>query len=512
MSFEIQAADNCGIGAAVFAAGGAPLPAYVVGLDLANCLKTLDIPAQAIAFGRITGSLEAQVDVLAFGYDEIKNHQYIGTGHTIGAAAANALVVGVGNTANAPRGSILGGSGNTITTPDGFLGAGVSNQVLALADAAIVAGTLNINSGIAGLIGAGTGNSIATNAPNSFIGGGQSNTISSTTGIGLSAIVGGFSNQITRHRGFIGGGQLNQVHGGSATISGGSANIINIGATSSGFEFIGGGSGNVITNAAVAVIGGGINNAINGNTSVIGGGRINIVNDIASGIFSGEDNQTIAGTTNAAINGNSFIGGGSRHRITGVENSIVGGDDNAINTGFQGVIGGGQSNRILSTAGSQTLDANTIAGGQGNVIDLTVGAVPSGYASIGGGLDNQVTAEIATIPGGQGLRAQGYNQIVKGYFNVAQGASPVFVPNDQLEILGNGTAVLRRNAYAWQHDATLVWFANTQVPLAASNAAAIAALTAAKPVATHAGAMTMVVVAGINSWFVCDSVVWKFAF
>lgn len=610
MSFEVAQASNCGIGAAVFGAGGTPLPAYVTGLDPANCLKTLDVPARAVVFGRITGSLEAQVDVLAFGYDENKNHLYVGPGHVIGALAANSIIGGNANSVNAPRSPLLGGDGNTNNCIDGFLGSGSSNQLTSTNEAVlvggrlnvvagqlaflgagennqvsataaavvaggtciigplaqhsfigaghvnsvtgefaaivggrrnvasgqdsivcgggngagvpnnqasgiasgIVAGQFNLNAAASGFVGAGNQNGINANAPNSVVGGGQNNQVSSTTGLGLSVIAGGLNNAVTRHRGFIGAGQLNQCHGGSAFIGAGTSNIINFVATSSGNEAIAGGQSNSITNAAVSFIGGGLSNQVNGNTSVIGGGRINIVGCIASGIFSGEDNQTIAGTTNSAINGNNFIGGGSGHRVTGIENVIAGGDDNAISNNTQGVIGGGQGNRVISTAGSQTLDGNTIAGGQSNVIDLTVGVTPSGYAAIGGGIGNQVTAEIASIPGGQGLRAQGYNQHVKGYFNVAQGTSPAFTQNDHLEILGNGTAGVRRNAYAWQHDATLVWFANAQVPVAATNAAAIVALTAVKPVATHLGAQTMVVVAGLASWFVCDGAVWKFAF
>lgn len=548
MSYEVQAIDRCTFGAAV-AAFPQNLPAYALGLDGANCVSRLTPTAFAALYGNNNGDGRIAEDPSHYRYDDVLNRLYVGV--SVAGTGVNGLSIGQSNTANGARASILAGINNTDGANDSVIGGGNGNTIGAASTVAIIgSGTSNnLADSTNGAIVGGATNQIGNTSasPNAFIGGGQGNQINTTNLAGLAVIGGGINNQVNRARSTIGGGNSNIINTGSAFIGGGQANQIQLPAVgNSGFEVIAGGFTNLIGPGAsqLSVIAGGFTNTIdNCLTGVISGGTTNLIrNANASGILSGsrhqlvggigdviaggEDNQSNVPAPGSGIaGGNNGIFAGSDHRISGsvVESAIGGGQANEIRAlagnaspigNYQAYIGGGQRNIIRNNlASTGNLDACTIGGGQDNVIDIVVPtAAPDGYAVIAGGVGNVLSGLDSACTGGAYNIIQGAFQRVGGYYNSPQGAAGAYAPNDYIDILGNGSAVTRRNAYVWQHDATLIWQPNTQVPAAASNAAAITALTAAKPVATHNGAMTRVDIGGAAAWFVCDGTVWKFAF
>jgi hypothetical protein len=183
----------------------------------------------------------------------------------------------------------------------------------------------------------------------SFIGGGDGNTVSGARGV----CVGGDANTVTSIEGFVGGGEANQaITGDRAAVCGGQSNV------ASGTEaFIGGGQNNVASNSHCAVSGG------DGNT---------------------------------ATAQDCFVGGGESNDATAAHASIGGGQNNAA-SGQLTSIGGGSGN---------TANANysTVAGGQSN----TASAI---NASIGGGVSNGASGQYSIIPGGSSALASHYGEL-----------------------------------------------------------------------------------------------------
>lgn len=191
------------------------------------------------------------------------------------------------------------------------------------------------------------------------------------------------------------------------TVSGGSANTLQAGATSAA---IGGGFGNQIqANAKSALIGGGYGNLIKAQaeSAIIGGGGANLIETgakfaIISGGFNNliqanAENATIAGgRDNRALVPLATIGGGSLNRIEvdASSSTVAGGYLNTIGTGARAAsIAGGAVNAI-SPGGSYS----TISGGLNNTIQTN-----AANASVGGGSGNVIAADgnYSTISGGQ---------------------------------------------------------------------------------------------------------------
>lgn len=182
------------------------------------------------------------------------------------------------------------------------------------------------NSFIAG----GLGNLIYSG--NSFIGGGDYNTVGSTTKTtSRSAIIGGTEQLIDAYHGFIGGGRNNTIKDNYSGVIGGHTNTIN-----STHSFVGGGQNNIIN--------------INGINAFIGGGQNNTVNNInafASGIGNNSNGKYAAtfGNSNTANGPGNFIGGGYKHTVSGDHGATLGGNTNEV-SGNRSVIAGGTYNKL----------------------------------------------------------------------------------------------------------------------------------------------------------------------
>jgi hypothetical protein len=210
-----------------------------------------------------------------------------GTGNT---ASGPEAIVGGGyaNTASGFGAVIGGGQSNLVSGEDATVGGGFDNRALSVGSsvgggyfntnsgsyATVAGGYLNTASGDGSFIGGG-GYNDADNIGNlaagtaSVVGGGELNTIYSAGLYGT--IAGGHENDINSDRGFIGGGEDNQMNGSGSVIGGGESN----------------GTGSGSDNATV---GGGYNNAANGTYSTIPGGQNNFADgkgSFAAGSYAG---------------------------------------------------------------------------------------------------------------------------------------------------------------------------------------------------------------------------------
>lgn len=202
----------------------------------------------------------------------------------------SAIMGGTGNVLESTSGVIGGGDSNEIIpnavgpsdVDFGFIGGGVNNSISPIAssdaiDSAIAGGRRNIVRSDQCIIGGGSDNLIGANSSQCFIGGGLRNLIASdvnTTSGADSVIGGGVDNTIVglvsgmasaATQSFIGGGQNNSI-----------------GLTGESFShmIIGGGEGNIIR-ASHCFIGGGQNNdcSFDCDHSVISGGEDNTLRD-----------------------------------------------------------------------------------------------------------------------------------------------------------------------------------------------------------------------------------------
>lgn len=161
----------------------------------------------------------------------------------------------------------------------------------------------------------------------SFLGGGDDNTVSGARGV----CCGGDSNLVSSTEGFVGGGEGNQaITGDRAGVCCGQTNV------ASGTEsFIGGGEGNAAS-AAHATIAGGQNNTATAQDSTVGGGFNNDATAAAACVAGGDTNVasgaggTISGgASNTASATYSTISGGTTNAASG-PNSIIPGGSNAV--------------------------------------------------------------------------------------------------------------------------------------------------------------------------------------
>jgi hypothetical protein len=237
-----------------------------------------------------------------------------------------------GNTTNTV---ILGGQNNSVYDPLGT----IFTQSL---DSAIIGGNDNVLNVVDDCV----------------IVGGQFNVMSGSNHYSC-VIVGGSENTIenTSNRSFIIGGTSNDINGVDYGGIIGGENNIGIGYTSS---VLIGGSGNTINSSDYgSIIGGRNNDIIIGEYNVIAGGRDNV------GGISGGDRQFIGGgsgnTLSNASNDSAIIASKGSEIFGANSSAIIGGENHFIDTsGNHNVIIGGEDNNIASL-----VDRSVIIGGQG---------------------------------------------------------------------------------------------------------------------------------------------------
>lgn len=192
---------------------------------------------------------------------------------------------------------------------------------------------------------------------------------------------------------FLGGGDGNTVSSARGVCCGGEANIV-----SSIEGFVGGGEGNQAITGDRAAVAGGQNNVASGTEAFIGGGQNNVASDSHCAVCGGDGNS--------ATGQDAFVGGGETNGANGNFSSVCGGDTN-IASGQLSHVGGGDGNTANATR-------STVSGGQSN----TASAINS---SIGGGGSNGASGQYSTVPGGLGALAEQYGEMAhaSGFFSTA---------------------------------------------------------------------------------------------
>ena len=298
---------------------------------------------------------------------------WLGSNSTSNTACSNASIVGGLNNyiVASPNTFIGGGKENSITTTVG----NYSNQ------STIIAGTgSRINCSCNSFIGSGCKNTInGPNSRNNVIAGGEGNCIDGQSI--MSTIVGGTNNYLYGGCGiFIGGGNCNSVAGNNknTVIVGGMCNVNPYG---NAYTFIGAGcKNNLYASYRSGIVAGATNTINGGGTAFIGAGTNNY-------IYSSTTDSAIVGGRCNKISGYSsyghFIGGGCNNFISSnypnrdfCSNSIVSGVENRINHGKCSSILGGEKNFITSSL------STSIIGGISNTASITTGSF------IGSGEDN----------------------------------------------------------------------------------------------------------------------------
>ena len=325
------------------------------------------------------------------------------------------LTAGTSQTNTGTLSTIAGGAFNTVSGNCSFIGAGNANQATggystavggryscALQDFAFVGGgCLNKACSCFSSVAGGLCNTVAPTSVRAFIGGGQSNTISSD--YDNASIVAGICNTIcgNENNSFIGGGANNLTKD--------SANSVIVG-----------GRQNHLCSANYSTIAGGWLNSGSGAYSFIGGGFCNFNNSTCGVIVGGQSNRNDVDSFAA------FMGAGCCNCITNDSLSaiIVGGDLNIIDTSEHGVIVGGSNNKVVD------FNHGIVVGGckncaTGNFASIVGGILNSGSGAcsfIGSGEKNNVAGSHSSIVGGQcngicGTGTLGCNIIGGGFFN-----------------------------------------------------------------------------------------------
>jgi len=337
-------------------------------------------------------------------------HDYSVLGH-IGGGSGNTIVKGAYLT-QAENSTLVGGRDNIISgSTNSFLGGGNTNLISPIAketngNNVLVGGKQNRIVGSAGysvLVG-GLQNKI-TSLNSSFIGGGDYNQILIST---RSTIVGGTSNRIysTQSYNNIVGGTGNQI--GHSTVSndqagssivGGSGNKIYWRPNEETFKtynFIGGGSSNLLTGTTSStVLGGDFNKMYLLDRSVIGGGQRNYMTGATDSVIGGGANNELSGSTI------SFIGGGAYNKILGRGNAAPSSAayTDSANTFTNSSILGGYSNTIyhnLTAGGAAIVNGrhNTILAGHDYSVIMGAKGITSdrAYTTFMNGLDVDTNA------------------------------------------------------------------------------------------------------------------------
>ncbi|MGC3960618.1 MAG: hypothetical protein QM813_22605 [Verrucomicrobiota bacterium] len=328
----------------------------------------------------------------------------------------------------------------------------------------------------------------------------RADTAGSVSGVLPTSVLPGF--QPPYHA--IGGGQSNTIQTSSpySVIGGGAQNVV---ASNSPYAFVGGGDGNVVRRG-YAVIGGGYRNVASGdanfpegdsatvaggwentaagNAAVVAGGYWNYAKGDSSAIGGGNNNTNYAAATfiGGGINNNvrpsahySLIGGGQNNLVgtNAFHALIAGGHNNTVGiNSHRGFIGGGQNNTISNDSSHQV-----IGGGLNNTI------LPLSYGStIGGGLYNIAQGYGAVIPGGWSNSATANYTFAAGYnaratnagsFVWADGQGTPFSSSNtnQFNVRANGGIRFVASGAGMTLDGAAVLTASNLVPQAALGAA-----------------------------------------
>lgn len=290
------------------------------------------------------------------------------------------IVGGCSNSLSGDNSMIGGGKLNSLSSNSGFIGSGCNNSINESYVGFIGSGRCNR------LIGGGGGavvggylnqiHSTGTGTSNSFIGGGRCNTVSqSAAGINENVLVGGFGNNLSGVKNFIGGGSFHKIMGVDNFIGGGSSNDIYL-HCANGQSVIVGGRNHCIKNLAQrAFIGGGSNNYICDTarfTPIIVGGSDNK-------ITSGDHNNILGGCLNKILGGDNgnVLGGCCNTIFTGDDSSIVGGCNNKICHNNSFILGSGITSTKDNTLFTTNISAASISateiiiGDNGNPIGLS---------------------------------------------------------------------------------------------------------------------------------------------
>lgn len=340
---------------------------------------------------------------------------------------SNGIFSGIGNFIySSSYSSICSGDSNLISGRSGsynscFIGSGVENRIISSKESIIGAGSSNniIASESSGVM-SGKDNEISEESINSVIASGITNGIVYSS---ESAILSGESNHLeySSQSTIVSGLENNLQFSKSSTIvaggfyNGSDGNTI-IESSSSGILC---GAGNSIEFGSLDVILGGRSNSISSSPksgyNIIGSGTSNEISEsLNSGIFSGYQNS-ITST-------NSFIGSGRSNDVTGQYSSILNGYNNNV-SGEKSVISGGKKNKIENNYGviggglsNQIVDGD---GGASNYSVLSGGrnnTVKSKYASNVGGRNNFITGDYASVIGGRNNLASGKSSIAMGEY------------------------------------------------------------------------------------------------
>jgi hypothetical protein len=228
-----------------------------------------------------------------------------------------------------------------------------------------------------------------------------------------------------------------------ATISGGGATNYhgspNNNTVTADFGTVGGGEQNAAEGNSATAGGGMYNNAL-GNYSTVGGGQLNEAYRL---------NSTVAGGANNTASGtNATVSGGAVGSATGYSATVAGGYLNTASSDYA-TIGGGDRNVANS------LDA-TVAGGSGNTASWH-------FATVGGGENNMATNTGATISGGYSNTASYYATVAGGRQNSASGdystvAGGVLntASGNYSFAAGQAASAIYDGSFVWNCDATAI--------------------------------------------------------
>src|SRR6056300_357212 len=348
-------------------------------------------------------------------------------------STSSAILAGWNNTlvGRVQYSAIVSGTGNKICTINqnwptaaDVIGGGQSN---------LICGDYTANNGIL----SGRCNSISgANICRSFIGAGQSNTITSN----FSAILGGQSNYVTADNSIIGGGQCNFVRNttcsayafGSAVVGGAgnnttggtwddTTNTFTVAPTpldAGKFSFVGGGRQNVAWGIN-STVGGGTNNKACGCYSTIAGGV-----DNGTYVHEGEYSFIGGGCCNFVLRDYGVVAGGQNNNNQGIFGFIGAGCDNTVSGTNPGVIVGGKNNTAtggLILGGTNNTAASCASVGGGNNNASGGSSTVFGFAScatnsyaVALGYESRTTAGCSSVLGGYGNGNDGQNSSIGG--------------------------------------------------------------------------------------------------
>ncbi|MDO4179505.1 MAG: YadA-like family protein [Phascolarctobacterium sp.] len=259
----------------------------------------------------------------------------IGFGHdnTIESTGPNSYIgAGYTNIISGSSSFIGAGSDNVASGQSSGVVAGTQNQAIGQ-NTGVLAGYHNLVYGTRSVIVGGVNNTTGANGEDvgqySFIGAGSGNTVTGTNAVVV-------------------GGSNNKNYGTGSFIGGGASNVINSSTTFTG-SFIGGGSNNTTVYNLATVVGGAHNTAT-GSYSFVGGGYYNKANGTYSVVVGGGDRNGEA-MANVADGQYTFVGGGRNNKAYGLGSLIVGGSNNTAgvadteaNVDYHATILGGVNN------------------------------------------------------------------------------------------------------------------------------------------------------------------------